>query len=219
MLTASTSALTFLLLTACGGEAETSEAASSAEPDADTSEAPQRDSGAEEEDEDSAPIPASSDGPAQNWPEPEIPEEIYEETEGGAEALLYYWWEVLNYARNTGDTDLLEQFSSGECIYCQHEVDLTRELYDEENGWWVNEAPAINNTYSRLEDDGESFYIFTLDSKPFELYIDGEHDYTADDPHTDVGWTGWGEFNGEHWVTSELQIVDPEQVGEQEESG
>ncbi|WP_341805156.1 DUF6318 family protein [Nesterenkonia salmonea] len=57
------------------------------------------------------PIPASAAGPAQNWPEPEISEEIYEETEEGAEALLHYWWEVLNHARITGDTDLIEQFS------------------------------------------------------------------------------------------------------------
>ncbi|WP_258934970.1 DUF6318 family protein [Nesterenkonia pannonica] len=120
MLTASTSALVLLLVSSCGDDQQAYEADPSAEPDTGSSPDadPDSDSGAdsadeeeEEEDEESGePIPASADGPAQNWPEPEIPDGIYEETEEGAEALLHYWWEVLNHARITGRRASLRRF-------------------------------------------------------------------------------------------------------------
>ncbi|WP_460682110.1 DUF6318 family protein [Nesterenkonia populi] len=216
MLTASTSALTFLLLTACGGEAETSEA-SSAEPDADTSEAPQRDSGAEEEDEDSAPIPASSDGPAQNWPEPEIPEEIYEETEGGAEAALYYWWEALDYSRATGDTELLADVSSEECLACDRQIERVSHLFDEQEGWWVSEPIEVRDSFTRLDDEHRASSVFILREGEFDVYLDGQYDGSSGESRGEVTWRALHVFRDGAWEVDELYVLNPDQLKDSED--
>src|SRR5699024_1721314 len=84
-----------LLLTACGGgvgadgaQPTVLESAPSSpeEPTDDSTDSEESDSPpspGEEEASDAEPVPASSEGPAENWPEPDIPEEIYEPTEEG----------------------------------------------------------------------------------------------------------------------------------------
>lgn len=63
-------------------------------------------------------IPASADGPAQNVPEPKLPAVATENTEEGAEATLKYFWEAIDYARLTGETEQLQLVSSDNCEFC-----------------------------------------------------------------------------------------------------
>ncbi|WP_146339417.1 DUF6318 family protein [Nesterenkonia sp. NBAIMH1] len=220
MLTASTSALVLLLVSACADDQQASEADPSADPDTGSSPDadPDSDSGAdsaeeEEEDEESAePIPASADGPAQNWPEPELPDEIYEETEEGAEALLHYWWEVLNHARITGDTDLLEQFSTEGCVQGAHELDLTRDLFDVERGWWGGESAEVRRPFTRLEEDGFALSVFELYETAFDVYLAGEHEVSVDDALTGITWIAHHAYLDGSWIVDELYVLNPEQV-------
>src|SRR5690625_5138289 len=87
------------LLTSCGAGAEADDAeptaaesrhsSEEAAPEPSHEDEPETQAGQDDDESDEdEPIPASSEGPAQNWPEPEIPEEIYEPTEEGAEALI-----------------------------------------------------------------------------------------------------------------------------------
>ncbi len=132
-----------LVLTGCGGTAEADDDATAPE-DAVTlsqGEGPQQSgptsdptdsqaSGQEEAQDESepTPVPASSEGPAQNWPAPQIPEEIYEPTEEGAQAALEYWWETWDYARVSGDTEPLRKVSHETCGWCDHVASVPRQV-------------------------------------------------------------------------------------------
>ncbi len=96
---------------------------------------------------DTTPVPASSEGPAQNWPVPDPPDEIYDPTEEGAEAALRYWWELRVYARNTGDTEPLEEFSDEACEVCDSQVGYVVEMY--EQGWFVQDEDLVVESWAR----------------------------------------------------------------------
>src|SRR6478736_5613204 len=63
--------------------------------------------------------PADATGPAQNVPVPVLPEVAKTETKEGAEAFTKYWFSVLSYAYETGDTAALSTLSKPECTVCQ----------------------------------------------------------------------------------------------------
>lgn len=121
----------------------------------------------------SEPIPASSEGPAQNWPEPEVPEEIYEPTEEGAEALIQYWFDARHHARVTGEVEVLEQVSMDECELCRAEIEAIEEVYPA--GWFLEESSdEIEESYVRKEADSIVSGLFELQMQDFETFVDGE---------------------------------------------
>lgn len=70
---------------------------------------------------------------------PALPAEAKGRSDAAVEAFVDYWVETLNYAMTTGETDLLQQSSSG-CDGCKDYVDLYREIYSsggylETAGW------------------------------------------------------------------------------------
>ncbi len=121
------------------------------------------------------PIPASSDGPAQNWPPPDPPEEIYQPTEEGAEALLQYWFDARHYARITGDTEPLKEVSHEDCAMCAGHIDRITAAFPD--AWWVEDEPdQIHDSYVRLESETSASGLFAHRSVPFEAYKKGELD-------------------------------------------
>lgn len=125
---------------------------------------------------DTTPVPASSEGPAQNWPVPDPPDEIYDATEEGAEAALRYWVEVRAYSRNTGDTEPLEGASSSECRVCESQIDNIDGMY--ERGWFVQEPDEFVGVWVRpMEWDGltdQAEAVFRVIENDYEGYWDGE---------------------------------------------
>lgn len=153
------------------------------------------------------PIPASSDGPAENWPTPEPPEAIYEPTEEGVEALLEYWFEANRYARETGDTEPLEEVSEASCLLCDQYIDLTEETFP--TGWWVQDADTIHNTYVRMDGSTSASGLFMLDAGAFEAYWEGE--LHGETPATDgSGMSFASDFVDGQWRMTELMWVEPE---------
>lgn len=127
----------------------------------------------EDETEDAEPVPASSEGPAENWPEPEIPEEIYEPTEEGAEALIQYWFDARHHARITGDVDVLEHVSLPECELCNAEIGAITDLYPD--GWYLDGRPdEVVDVYTRAESDKITSGLFELRMHDFETYVSGD---------------------------------------------
>ncbi|TLP99724.1 hypothetical protein FEF26_02230 [Nesterenkonia salmonea] len=119
------------------------------------------------------PVPASSEGPAQNWPAPDPPDEIYEPTEEGAEALLQYFYEARHYARVTGDTEPFEGVSVPGCAICDYELDVVEEVYSND-GWYVSEPDEVSDFYLRLDSDDAASGMFALKESDFETYWQGE---------------------------------------------
>ncbi|MET3809345.1 DUF6318 family protein [Arthrobacter sp. UYEF3] len=62
--------------------------------------------------------PADATGRAQNVPVPVLPEAAKAQTKEGLEAFARYWYQLLNYAYETGDLSRISSISSGTCALC-----------------------------------------------------------------------------------------------------
>ncbi|MBO0594996.1 hypothetical protein I2485_08285 [Nesterenkonia sp. E16_7] len=170
------------LLSSCGGndagpelggsDVEPSAEETSPEDGASDPEEPGDDAEATAEPEPSpTPVPASSDGPAQNWPEPEIPAEIYEETEEGALAALEYWLEARTFLQLTGDARPLLSASSEDCAFCAVAVEQYEYVYGDESGWYVSDRSTVED--AKVSDVREGFdtgVFFDLREAEFSVY-------------------------------------------------
>ncbi len=158
------------------------------------------------------PVPASSDGPAQNWPEPDVPEEASEQTEEGVEAALHHWFEARQYARNTGDTGPLEDASTAECGFCSQQIEQVEETY--ENGWYNQELDQVGEIFIRLEEDNIATAIFLLDQGSFEAYWDDAL-VNEGEKREDTGWSVALVYEG-RWIVADLVYVGPRDQVEDE---
>ncbi|WP_344717945.1 DUF6318 family protein [Nesterenkonia halobia] len=217
-----------LLLSACGGSPEEEGQAGSEEPSASASAGESADGGSGEDspsgegpegspsdptsdsageggtggDGSSEPVPASSDGPAQNWPEPEAPEEITEKSEEGAEAALEYWWELYAYARNTGDTSSLVKMSMSTCDYCKARVEHTIGVYDQ-GGWWHQDEYEIKDMALVEQDDGSYKGYFILGGGTFISYSEDSPTQAEDDSSVQR-WGAKFAYADGRWVAEDL---------------
>ncbi|MGJ9405511.1 DUF6318 family protein [Nesterenkonia aurantiaca] len=182
------SAVLFLgcLLSSCGGNdagpelggsnAEPSTEEASPEGGASEPEQPGGDGDETEDPEPSpTPVPASSDGPAQNWPEPEVPAEIYEETEEGALAALEYWFEADLFMELTGDSGPFDRASDSGCQICGARIGQFQQLYEVDEGWHVTDGAVVEDAVtSRVTADGQVSIIFAIrEGQLFEFDADG----------------------------------------------
>ena len=63
--------------------------------------------------------PATVEGPAENVPVPVMPELAKEKSEEGLEAFLDYWYALINYGFETGNTQPIEEISGSDCVVCR----------------------------------------------------------------------------------------------------
>ncbi|MCC3271006.1 DUF6318 family protein [Arthrobacter sp. zg-Y809] len=63
--------------------------------------------------------PATAEGPAENVPLPVMPELAKEKSKEGLEAFAEYWFSLVNYGYETGDTSRVKELSSPECELCE----------------------------------------------------------------------------------------------------
>lgn len=146
------------------GTAGTADAASG------DAEEPSDEGGAEEEEPE--PVPASSEGPAENWPEPEIPDEIYEPTEEGAEALIQYWFDARHHARITGDVEPWSYISHEDCGVCSGMIEAVEEAHPD--GWYVEDSDEILESHLTLDSDVHASGLVLLRQTSFESYWEGD---------------------------------------------
>lgn len=220
---ASVAALT-LVLAGCGGEATEGEtepseevtasdpgaqAGAEEEPDDEASETNDEDSNSSDDGADSnEPVPASSDGPAENWPEPEKPDAMFEETEEGAVAALEYWWEARQYARDTGDVTPLEDASMDECRMCEHEIELTERAY-QQGIWFTQQPDDPRDARVEMVDQDIALIRFELDPGAFQGFTD-EGIQEDSDGGSSEPWESDVVFDGE-WKIFEMEImINPE---------
>lgn len=85
-------------------------------------------------------VPASSEGPAQNVPVPEMPAAAQEQTQEGLEAALEYWWEAEAHLKATGNKSPMEKASAEECALCNNLMARWSEIY--KLGGWAENRPA-----------------------------------------------------------------------------
>ena len=213
----SVAAVLGLVLSSCGGDDAGAEP-SGEQPSSDggVSE-PEQSSGdgseTEEPESSPTPIPASSDGPAQNWPEPEVPDEIYEETEEGALAALRYWFEAITYLQLTGEYGPVDAVSAPDCETCNNKIAQFYDLYEVEQGWYVAEgASAEDELVSEITDDARVGILFELVEGGYTVYDSNSEELGSVEGRTfDAEATL--RYDGEEWTV--LQIDIPESGTEQ----
>ncbi|WP_022870958.1 DUF6318 family protein [Yaniella halotolerans] len=151
-------------------------------------------------------IPASADGPAQNVPEPKLPAVATEKTEEGAEATLKYFWEAIDYARLTGETDPIALVSHDVCEFCDLYMEGWRERY--ENGDWavVEDSVVIDvsDVSTHTDDEGQEWTALTFEiTQPAaELYSDSEKDVEESVEENSAEWIADLSYNGtaQRWL-------------------
>jgi len=201
-----------LFLSACGGgDAKAGGDPGGTRPSAEVSAEPGGDGGESQSAEPSesaspTPVPASSEGPAQNWPEPEVPDAIYEESEDGALAALQYWFEAITYLQLTGDYGPIDGVSAPDCETCDNKISQFYDLYEVEDGWYAAEgASSTGELVSQITDDGHASILFELVEGGYSVYgPDGEDLGSVESEVYDAEASLY--FDAEKWWISELQI-------------
>lgn len=157
------------------------------------------------------PVPASSEGPAQNWPEPEVPDEIYEETQEGALAALEYWFEASTYLQLTGNTQLLEELSGSECVMCAQRALQAQQVYEEDEGWFAaSGVEVVEPVVSSITQYGEASVLFTLEEKATQRFnSDGTVASEVDDAVI-PGMEAILLFADDQWEVAEIYVPENE---------
>ncbi|WP_394940801.1 DUF6318 family protein [Psychromicrobium sp. YIM B11713] len=89
--------------------------------------------------------PATVKGPAKNVPVPVKPPEADEFSERGLKAFAAYWFNVFNYAAETGDTESYEKITQSTCTYCYKIIGNIKALY-KSKGWNVGGKVIVTRT-------------------------------------------------------------------------
>lgn len=164
-------------------------------------------------------IPASADGPAQNVPEPNLPAVATENTEEGAEATLQYFWEAIDYARLTGETDPLSMVSHESCELCSTYIEGWQERY-QEGDWAVIHDPihidslATTTNFDESRQDEWVAISYDITQPAADLYVAGEKQ--ADESverDLEATWIADLSYNG----TSQRWLI--EWTGQQDDGG
>jgi hypothetical protein len=150
--------------------------------------------------------PADASGPAQNVPVPVLPEVAKTETKEGAEAFARYWFELLSYGYETGDTERLSALSGPNCVFCMGLVDNIKTAWSD--GKWISgghietpavtaDAPAGEATRVTLQVIQKELVIHNPDGSPFQ-------EPTA---ATNSGSQAVATFEGGDWTISKLSLI------------
>ncbi|EXF25901.1 hypothetical protein BG28_09960 [Nesterenkonia sp. AN1] len=156
------------------------------------------------------PVPASSDGPAQNWPEPEIPAEIYEETEEGALAALQYWFDTATYLQLTGDPGPFDSMSSSDCVVCGRTTEQFEEVYSSVGAWHVAGRSVVQDPIaSSITNDREIGVLFILSESPAQVY-ESSGEQVLDHPGDDLEAEASLVFGSDSWQVDEVAFFPDE---------
>lgn len=93
--------------------------------------------------------PADATGPAQNVPVPVLPDVAKTETKEGLEAFAKYWFQLLSYGYETGDTKPLSALTSPECTMCERAKEVQQGWH--QGGRWLAggrvSTPSTSTTF------------------------------------------------------------------------
>lgn len=147
-------------------------------------------------------IPASADGPAQNVPEPTLPAIATEETEEGAESALEFFWQAIDFARMTGDTQPLQLVSHETCELCVAYMDRWSLIYEQDD--WAHlhgeielNLIATNRHFDEVHEEEWVEIVFDLREPAADMYINGNLDEKSSSEEENVArWIADLSFDG-----------------------
>lgn len=95
------------------------------------------------------PVPATTEAPAQNVRTPEKNDRMAEDTAEGLASFTYYYFDVKNYAIQTGEADLMREVAA-DCKSCLAEADSIEAVYAD-GGWIAGGQPKALNVVALAE--------------------------------------------------------------------
>lgn len=152
--------------------------------------------------------PADASGPAQNVPVPVLPEVAKTETKEGLEAFTRYWFELLNYAYQTGDVAGLRAVTSPDCEYCSRLVTSLSTNY--QGGRWLAggkiSTPASNTSFER-SNDGNFQVVLQVLQTPISYYEPGGKEFRAASNGSNTGNVLLADFVNGAWRANDLHPI------------
>lgn len=129
--------------------------------------------------------------------QPVPPEDMGVDDRAGAAAAAEFFFAVLDFARTTGDTRLLESLSSPDCNYCASMLE-TIESLSADGGWIRSTGFVLDDIRVQYTDDGAGYLVrFVLDVPELTVYYgDGTQEVIEAASHPDfalsIRWSGGG---------------------------
>ena len=150
--------------------------------------------------------PADASGPAQNVPVPVLPEVAKTETKEGAEAFTKYWFSILSYAYETGDTVALSKLSKAECAFCHGLVDDIEAAWAE--GKWISggqiEIPVAT---AKSSADGSMQVVLQVLQKELVIHNQDGSPYQEKTAATNAGSVAMVKFADAGWLVNDLGLI------------
>ena len=111
--------------------------------------------------------PASAEGPAENVPLPVMPAEAKVESKEGLLAFVYFWFSLVNYGYETGDTDPVRTSSGQGCLSCTTFYDSVEGTYSAD-GWVEGGSIELISAGSEFisTDEGNKQVIIAIKQAP-----------------------------------------------------
>ena len=151
--------------------------------------------------------PADASGPAQNVPVPVLPEVAKTETKEGLEAFAKYWFQLLSYGYETGDTKALSALTSPDCTMCERAKQVQEGWH--EGGRWLAggriTTPSISTKFV-VAPDG-NYQVAVQVSQEALSYYNPDNSLDSSDPKpADSGSLMLVVFREGSWF---VQTVEP----------
>lgn len=101
--------------------------------------------------------PADAKGKAQNVPVPVLPEAAKAETKEGLEAFAKHWYDLMNYAYETGDLAPVSAVSGPNCASC-NKVRDTLVAWNSDGQWIEGGTLAVQSADTKYAKDANGNY-------------------------------------------------------------
>lgn len=152
--------------------------------------------------------PADAKGRAQNVPVPVLPEAAKAKTKEGLEAFARYWFQLLSYGYETGDTSRLTAITSPACDSCEHAKKVISGWHSD-GRWLVGgrvTTPSVSTSF-RLARDG-NYQVAMQISQQGISYYNSDGSLSSKDPKPDdSGNLMLAVFKNGSWFVNNIQPI------------
>ncbi|MHA7194903.1 DUF6318 family protein [Paenarthrobacter nitroguajacolicus] len=151
--------------------------------------------------------PADAQGKAQNVPVPVMPELAKENSKAGLEAFIGYWFQLLSYAYETGDTARAKDLSSESCLLCADLLSGVATNYTE-GRWLVGgkyQTPVIDVIWEPSA-ASQPAKVQVLQQQILYLNADGSYGREPTAAINDAA-AFFGEFADGSWSATDLGVI------------
>lgn len=152
--------------------------------------------------------PADASGRAQNVPVPVLPEVAKAETKEGLEAFARYWFQLLNFAYETGNSSGLESVTAPSCEFCAKITDSLAANYA--NDRWLAggriETPSISTTFES-DPNGQYQVVVQVQQGTITYFAPGGTEFREPTQPSDTGNVMLVTYENGEWQLAGLHPI------------